>query len=209
MSRGKFIIFEGGDSVGKTTQIRFLMERLATRGIPSISTREPGGTPLGALIRGLVLDPAHGDVSPLAEALLYAADKAQHVHEVIEPALVSGVTVVCDRYVDSTLAYQGAGRNLDMGQVEQVSRWATGNLRGDLTILLDGDPARSLSRIRSKDRLEGAGLEFHTEVRRHFLELADRDPQKYLVIPAFGDRFKIADQISERVLDLFKGGSTH
>lgn len=199
MTRGTFVVFEGGDSVGKSTQVAHLVRWLSEAGYAYVETKQPGGTPLGSHIRGLVLDPVHGDVAPWAEALLYAADKAQHIYEVVEPALARGEIVVCDRYVDSTLAYQGAGRAINYDSVEQVARWATGGLRPDLTVLLDADPSVALQRISSKDRLEGAGIDFHKSVRAHFLELASADPARYLVIPAFGDELLIARLIRERI----------
>ena len=151
--RGKFIVFEGGDGVGKSTQAALLVAWLTGRGIPHLQTRQPGGTELGGRLRSLVLDPASGDVAPRAEALIYAADKAQHVMEVVEPALREGLVVVSDRYVDSMVAYQGAGRHLEMGEVEQLASWATSGLRPDLTILLDTHPTEAVHRILEKDRL--------------------------------------------------------
>ena len=123
---GAFVVFEGGDGVGKTTQVDRLCAWLTERGYEVVRTFEPGDTDVGAAIRRIVLDPATGEMSPRAEALLYAADKAQHLHAVVEPALRRGAVVVCDRYVDSMLAYQGAGRVLALDEVEQVARWATG-----------------------------------------------------------------------------------
>lgn len=200
--RGTFIVFEGGDSVGKTTQMRYLTDWLTSRGVDFVQTRQPGGTPLGSHIRDLVLNPVHGDVSPWAETLLYAADKAQHVYEVVEPELAAGRVVVCDRYVDSTLAYQGAGRRIDVDQVAQVAAWATGGLRPDLTILLDADPATALAKIQDKDRLEGAGLDFHRSVRAHFLDLAAADPGRYLVVTALREREVVAAEIRAGVAPL-------
>lgn len=202
---GAFIVLEGGDGVGKSTQVAALVEWLAARGTPHVQTRQPGGTDLGASLRSLVLDPATGDVAPRAEALIYAADKAQHLMQVVEPALARGLVVVCDRYVDSMIAYQGAGRVLDVAEVEQVADWATHGLRPDLTILLDAEPGDAVDRIEQKDRLEGAGDEFHHRVRQHFLHLADRAPQRYLVVNA---RLPVADvtaAISARVLELLDG----
>ena len=200
--RGTFIVFEGGDSVGKTTQMRYLTDWLTSRVVDFVQTRQPGGTPLGSHIRDLVLNPIHGDVSPWAETLLYAADKAQHVYEVVEPELAAGRVVVCDRYVDSTLAYQGAGRRIDVGQVAQVAAWATGGLRPDLTILLDADPATALEKIHDKDRLEGAGMDFHRSVRAHFLDLAAADPGRYLVVTALREREVVVAEIRAGVAPL-------
>ena len=146
--RGVFVVFEGGDGVGKTTQVDRLCGWLTERGYEVVRTFEPGDTAVGAAIRRIVLDPATGEMSPRAEALLYAADKAQHVYAVVEPALDRGAVVVCDRYVDSMLAYQGAGRVLAPAEVEQVARWATEDLRPHLTVVLDIEPGRARARQR-------------------------------------------------------------
>ena len=146
-ARGVFVVFEGGDGVGKSTQVELLCTALApTRPGGRPHLRAGGHRVLGAKIRRLVLDPATGDLAPRAEALLYAADKAQHLYAVVRPALARGAVVVCDRYVDSMLAYQGAGRVLAVAEVEQVARWATEDLRPDLTVLLDVDPAPGRAR---------------------------------------------------------------
>ncbi|AXE37808.1 dTMP kinase [Acidipropionibacterium virtanenii] len=199
MSRGLLIVLEGGDSVGKTTQSRFLDRWLASHGVDHMMTREPGGTPLGSRIRTLLLDPASGTLDDRAEALLYAADKAQHVTEVMRPALERGQLVVCDRYIDSTLAYQGAGRVLDAAQIDALARWATDGLRPDLTVLLDADPAETTATIVDKDRMESESLDFHRRVRDEFLALAARDPQHYLVLPARDPRDRIAAAVRERL----------
>lgn len=199
---GRFIVFEGGDAVGKSTQVARLADWLSEHGVDHLVTRQPGGTVLGNELRRLVLDPVHHDVAPAAEALIYAADKAQHVHEVVRPALARGQVVVCDRYVDSMIAYQGAGRDLDLQRVADVAWWATGELRPDLTVVLDAEPAETLDRIASKDRLEGAGVEFHRRVRHHFLQLARTDPGRYLVVDAHGSRERIGEQIAARVAEL-------
>lgn len=196
---GRFIVFEGGDGTGKSTQSRLLAQRLTSVGRDVVLTRQPGGTQLGSLIRSIVLDPATGDVSPLAETLLYAADKAQHVHEVVAPALDAGKFVVSDRYVDSTIAYQGAGRGLDLAHLERVARWATQDLRPDLTVLLDIDPAQAVARKDDKDRLEAAGDDFHRHVRDAFLSLAASDPEHYLVLPALADVQWTHERVWERV----------
>ena len=182
--RGRFIVFEGGDGVGKSTQSRLLVEALRAQGREVLATREPGGTPLGTAVRQLLLSPAKGPVSPRAEALLFAADRAQHVDHVLRPALEAGHDVVCDRYIDSSLAYQGAGRDLDLEQLEATSRWATGGLVPDLTVLLDLDPALAVATKAGKDRMEEAGLAFHSRVRRLFLALAEVQPHRYLVLDA-------------------------
>ena len=200
--RGVFVVLEGGDGAGKSTQLRMLMAWLSGRGIPALATFEPGDTPVGQQIRRLVLDPATGEVDHCAEALLYAADKAQHLFAVVQPALDRGEVVVCDRYVDSMLAYQGAGRDLVLSEVEQIARWATGDLRPQLTVLLDVDPAEAVGRKRAHDRVEAAGAEFHLRVRRHLLELAAADPDHYLVIPARDTRDEIATAIQDRLAPL-------
>lgn len=199
---GLFIVFEGGDATGKSTQSGLLAQRLVDAGRDVVLTREPGGTKLGERVRNIVLDPASGDVSPLTETLLYAADKAQHVHEVVRPALRAGAIVVSDRYVDSTIAYQGAGRGLDVGELERVARWATGDLRPDLTVLFDIDPSQAVARKSDKDRLEAAGDDFHRQVRDAFLALAARDPERYLVLPALADVQWTHEQVWQRVQTL-------
>jgi dTMP kinase len=199
---GLFVVFEGGDGVGKSTQVVELVTRLQNRRIEPVLTRQPGGTPIGAKLRKLLLDPGHPELTARTEALVYAADKAQHVEEVILPALARGDVVVCDRYVDSMIAYQGAGRVLDLTEVEQVARWATGGLRPDLTVLLDIDPAEAVANIRQQDRLEAAGLDFHRRAREHFLRLADEDPERYLVLGARESRESIAEKVAEKVFAL-------
>ena len=196
---GLFVVFEGGDSVGKSTQVRLLTRHLAERGVEHLVTRQPGGTPLGAELRHLILDPDTGDVDHRAEALMYAADKAQHVHELIRPALAAGRVVVSDRYVDSMIAYQGAGRALDVAEVSQIAWWAVGHLRPDLTVLLDTDPAAAVATIERKDRLEAAGLELHRRARQHFLDLAAERPSDYLVLDARDTRERIAAAVAEAV----------
>ena len=198
-STGLFIVFEGGDAVGKTTQMRMLVPWLRERGVDPVVTRQPGGTSLGRKLRKLLLGPDHPELVSRAEALIYAADKAQHVEALIRPALAEGRVVVCDRYVDSMIAYQGAGRVLDLAEVEQVARWATGGLRPDLTVLLDADPADAVATIRQQDRLEAAGLDFHRRARAHFLRLADQAPDRYLVLDARESREAIAQQVAARV----------
>jgi len=183
-SRGLFVCFEGGEGAGKSTQSRLLVEHLRAAGHPVVATFEPGDTPVGARLREILLSPSTGDLTPRTEALIYAADKAEHVATVVEPALARGEVVVTDRYVDSTLAYQGAGRTLASDEVERVARWATSDLRPDVTVLLDLDPAAGMARFAGRDRIEGAGAEFHARVRQGFLALAAADPASYLVLDA-------------------------
>lgn len=182
--RGLFIAFEGGDGVGKSTQARALVDVLSRRGYDLVATSEPGGSVVGQQIRAIVLDPATGMIDDRTETLLYAADKAEHVRSVIRPALERGAIVVTDRYVDSTLAYQGAGRALGTDAVEAVARWATGDLRPHLTVLLDAAPEFAHGRFSGADRLEAEPMEFHVRVRTEFLRLADADPAHYLVVDA-------------------------
>lgn len=204
-ARGAFVVFEGGDGVGKTTQVELLAQRLAATGREVVTTFEPGGTRLGAVLRGLLLHGDGGEVGARTEALLYAADKAEHLHQVVLPALRRGAVVVCDRYVDSMVAYQGAGRVLDADEVERVARWATDDLRPDLTVLLDLDPQAGLETLTEPDRLESAGLDFHTRARASFLALAARDPERYLVLPARRSRDELADAVAGRVEALLSG----
>ncbi len=165
-------------------------------------TSEPGGTPPGARIRALLLDPATGDLAPRAEALLYAADRAHHVHAVVRPALDAGEVVVTDRYVDSSLAYQGAGRALALEEVRRLSDWATGGLVPDLTVLLDLPPEEGLQRAAGRaaaDRLEAESLEFHRRVRDTFRALAAAEPHRYLVLDAGRPAEEIAEAVRARV----------
>jgi dTMP kinase len=180
---GLFVAFEGGEGAGKTTQIVALAQRLRDAGRAVRVTFEPGDSPLGVEIRRLVLDPTSAEVSPRAEALLYAADRAHHVDTLVRPALAAGEVVLTDRYVDSSLAYQGAGRAVEGAR--GLSEWATGGLWPVLTVVLDVDPAVGLARARSRsalDRLEGESLAFHRAVRQAFLDLAAADPGRYLVL---------------------------
>lgn len=169
--RGLFIVLEGGEGAGKSTQTQLLAERLRACGRDVVTTREPGATATGAAIRALLLDPA-SDVDPWAEVLLYAADRAQHVAEVVRPALARGSDVVCDRHLWSSLAYQGAGRGLGVDAVRTANAVAVGDLVADVTVLLDIDPAAGLGRSGGDDRIERAGTAFHVAVRKAFLALA-------------------------------------
>jgi dTMP kinase len=199
---GVFIVFEGGDGVGKTTQVDLLVAWLINAGQEVVKTFEPGDSTVGAMIRRIVLDPATGEMSPRAEALLYAADKAQHIFSVVRPALQRGAVVVCDRYVDSMLAYQGAGRVLQLADLERIARWATEDLRPDLTVVLDAELRNGVHAKSNKDRLESAGDGFHERTRRFFLELARQEPERYLVLNARASREEIAAQVAARVAPL-------
>ena len=181
---GLFLCLEGGEGAGKSTQARLLVDWLEGLGHAVLLTREPGGTEVGTILRGIVLDHDTGELSPRTEALIYAADKAEHVDRVVLPALADGAIVLTDRYVDSTLAYQGAGRAVGVAELEAVARWATAGLRPHLTIVLDIDPVVGLTRFEGADRIEAEPIEFHQRVRRHFLDLAAVDPDHYLVVDA-------------------------
>ncbi|WP_210428860.1 dTMP kinase [Nocardioides eburneiflavus] len=196
---GLFVCFEGGEGAGKSTQSRLLHDWLVERGETVLLTFEPGDTPVGKELRRIVLDPATGELSDRTEALLYAADKAEHVDHVVVPALARGEVVITDRYVDSTLAYQGAGRTLDVAEVEAVARWATGDLRPHLTVVLDLEPEAGLGRFDERDRIEGQSLEFHQRVRQGFLDLAAADPDHYVVLDARAAIDDIAAAIRERI----------
>jgi dTMP kinase len=205
---GLFIAFEGGEGAGKSTQVRLLCEWLAAQGRPARATFEPGGTPAGAAVRAIVLDRAHTGLSPRAEALLYAADRAQHAHAVLRPALDAGEVVVTDRFVDSSLAYQGAGRTIGLDDVAAISCWATRGLRPDLTVLLDLPPETGLARARGRaaaDRLESESVEFHERVRATFRDLAATEPARYLVLDAQRPADDLADVVRERVAALLPG----
>ena len=203
---GLFVCFEGGEGAGKSTQSRLLHDWLVERGETVLLTFEPGDTPVGKELRRIVLDPATGELSDRTEALLYAADKAEHVDHVVLPALARGEVVITDRYVDSTLAYQGAGRTLDVAEVEAVARWATGDLRPHLTVVLDLAPEAGLGRFEERDRIEGQSLGFHQRVRQGFLDLAAVDPDHYVVLDARAPIEEIAAAIRERVAPLVATG---
>lgn len=201
---GVFVCFEGGDGVGKSTQADLLSAWVESTGREAVRTFEPGDGPVNAEIRRIVLSRETGELSPRAEALLFAADRAQHVDVTIRPALARGAVVVSDRYVDSTLAYQGAGRTLALDEVEQINRWATQGLVPDLTVLLDLDPAEGLASVTGHDRIEAAGDDFHHRVRQGFLALAERDSARYLVLRARESRETIAQAVRARVESLLR-----
>jgi dTMP kinase len=196
---GVFVCFEGGEGAGKSTQSRALASVLEQHGCPTLLTFEPGDTPVGKEMRRIVLDPATGKLSDRTEVLLYAADKAEHVDTVVLPALDRREVVISDRYVDSTLAYQGAGRTLAADEVERVARWATRDLRPHLTVVLDLDPEHGFGRFAERDRIEGESLEFHRRVRGAFLDLAAADPGHYLVVDARRPPDEIAAAVWQRV----------
>ena len=198
--RGVFVCFEGGEGAGKSTQSGLLRERLETAGHAVLLTFEPGDTAVGKDIRRIVLDPATGHLADRTEALLYAADKAEHVEKVVLPALRQGQVVITDRYVDTSLAYQGAARGLPISELEQVLRWATGGLRPHLTVVLDVDPVAGLGRFEGRDRIEAESVEFHQRARAGFLDLAAAAPDHYLVLDARAPVDEIAEAVHARLL---------
>jgi len=201
--RGLLIAFEGGEGAGKTTQARLLAIWLREQGYDVLATQEPGATKMGMRLRALLLDTAHAGLSARAETLMYAADRAEHVESVIAPALARGTIVVTDRYVDSSIAYQGRGRNQPVAEVAGLNRWATGGVEPDLTILLDLPPAAGLGRrAPSADRLEAEPADFHERVREGFLAQAAANPDRYLVMDATLPPADLSVRIQERVRDL-------
>lgn len=196
---GTFIAFEGGDGAGKSTQVALLAQLLRGAGHEVVLTRQPGGTPLGTALRDLLLH--GGDITPRAEALVFAADKAQHVEEVVRPALARGAVVITDRYVDSSIAYQGAGRALGDAEVARLQHWAVDGLVPDLTVLVDVHPEEGRRRRGAEhDRMESEAADFHAAVRRHFLALAEQDPGRYLVVDGTGSPAEVAALVRDRVL---------
>ncbi len=198
MTKGLFITFEGGDGCGKTTQINLLDEYLRNKGYKTLLTREPGSKGLGVKLREILLN-YDGEVSPVCESFLFLADRAQHVDCIIKPALEEGVIVLCDRHTDSTVAYQGYGRGLDLEQIHKLNKIATSGLRPDLTIVLDVDVETSQKRVGSeKDRMESAGVEFFERVRQGFLEIAKQEPERVKVV----DSTQTIQEIHEQILEL-------
>ncbi|MCR2812768.1 dTMP kinase [Microbacterium sp. zg.Y1090] len=199
---GLWVTFEGGDGAGKTTQAALLEQWLQQQGRTVLRTREPGGSDVGVLIRDIVLH-HRGDIAPRAEALLYAADRAHHVATIVRPALARGEVVIQDRYLDSSVAYQGAGRVLDADEVRQLSLWATEGALPDVTVLLDLDPADARRRLDADDkpfdRLEAERSDFHQRVRDAFLALASAEPGRFLVVDAGLPVDEIAARVQRRV----------
>ncbi|MDR2987822.1 MAG: dTMP kinase, partial [Nocardiopsaceae bacterium] len=203
LSSGLFIAFEGGEGAGKSTQARLVAIWLRDQGFDVITTHEPGATKVGMRLRALLLDTAHTGMSPRAEALMYAADRAEHVGSVIVPSLERGAIVITDRYLDSSLAYQGAGRGLRVSEIARLNAWATGGRVPDLTILLDMPPEAGLGRrARSADRLEAEPQDFHERVRAGFLNLARSEPDRYLIVDASQPVDQVTRQIKDRVREV-------
>ena len=210
---GLFIAFEGGDGSGKSTQARLLAERLEAQGVPVLLTREPGGTALAEKIRSLVLDPEHAPVDPVTEALLFAAARSSHVRQAVQPALDRGTVVITDRYIDSSVAYQGAGRDLGTEPIAALNGWATGGLTPHLTVLLDVDEDTALHRRRSRlsaqqgavpDRLESEPDSFHAVIRQAFLDRAAQAAERTLVLDAAQDAGSLAEQVMAHVTALLE-----
>ncbi|MEV0644704.1 dTMP kinase [Phytomonospora sp. NPDC050363] len=210
--KGYFIVFEGGDGSGKSSQVVKLAAHLRLSGHDVVLTREPGATDIGRRIRTLVLDPSTGsEPSPRAEALLYAADRAHHVATIVRPALREGKVVISDRYVDSSLAYQGGGRDLPTEEVAWLSDWATASLKPDLVVLLDIDPAIGLARASGRaghDHIERESVAFHEKVRYKFLDIAAEDPRRYLVVDATLSEEEIFALVRAKVAERLPGGSS-
>ncbi|HET6419583.1 MAG TPA: dTMP kinase [Geobacteraceae bacterium] len=204
-----FITFEGIEGCGKTTQMKLLSRHLAEKGFPAVMTREPGGCPISLKIRDILLDAANSRMVPLAELLLYAAARAQHVAEVIKPALDAGKIVLCDRFTDATVAYQGYGRQLDQSLIGELNRLAAGNVRPGLTVLIDCEVETGLKRANDRieastgareERFELESVQFHRRVREGYLRLAAAEPDRFIVID--GDRSvgEVEESISAAVL---------
>ena len=198
MTGGVFIALEGGEGAGKSTQMRRLVDHLArTRpGREVVTSREPGGTHAAEALRRVVLDREFDGLAPRAEALVFAAARGDHAHHLIRPALARGAIVILDRYLDSSVVYQGIARGLGETEVEQLSLWATNNLQPDLVVVLDIDPTAALSRFTDRDRLENEPIEFHQRVREGFLHRARTNPDRFVVVDANGS----VDQVSTEVL---------
>jgi len=202
VAQGVFITFEGVEGCGKTTQIRRLQQRLENQGREVVATREPGGTPVSEAIRNILLDCAHDGMQPMTELLLYAAARSQHVAEVIAPALQAGKIVLCDRFADSTTAYQGAGRGVAPDDVALVHRLATRGVWPDLTIVLDVPAEVGLARANScggPDRIEQECIEFHRRVREGFLDLARQAPERIRVVDGTGSADEVAAKVAALV----------
>ena len=199
---GLFIVFEGGDGSGKSTQVGRLVEALRASGRTVVPTREPGGTRIAEKIRQIILDPQNLELCDRAEALLYAASRAEHVHHVVRPALERGEIVVSDRYMDSSIIYQGLGRGLGADAVRDLNLWATEGLRPDLTIVLDVPAHFGLDRVGTPDRLELAPREMHERIRDYYLQMAASDPSHYFLISAEQTIDAIADSVRSRVDEL-------
>jgi dTMP kinase len=203
---GSFVTLEGPEGAGKTTQIKLFSKQLEILEIPHTLTRDPGGTPLGKQIRRILLNPEN-PVTPIAELLLYQADRAQHVQEVILPRLKEGHLVICDRYTDSTMAYQGYGRGIDLPVIEELTAIATLGLKPEMTILFDIESSDGLARLHpgGHDRLEREALEFHLKVRQGYLELAKKEPERWRVLDASKPLSVVQSEFRKLFVDKLNG----
>ena len=206
---GLFITFEGGEGCGKSAQARALYNRLAQSAIPAVLTHEPGGTPLSKKLRGWLKRADDISISPLTELLLFNASRTQLIEEVIRPELEKGKVVICDRYADSTTAYQSYGRGLDLGMVTAINNIATGGLKPALTVLLDISAEEGLARKKRRDRFEREDIAFHQRVREGYLKLAKEEPERWLVIDATQSKEKIAGIIWQKVSQLLEGKTNY
>ncbi len=203
MSKGKLITFEGIDGCGKSTMLHLAEQELLAKGFAVVATREPGGSDFGRAFRKMLLDSELGQIDERTETLLYGADRARHVETVIKPALAQGKIVLCDRYQDSTLAYQGGGRGLDLTLLQTLNRFATAGLEPDRTFFLQFPPQRMHTRLRGeKDRLEQEDLQFFVRVDQQYQKLAIEDPQRISVIDATGDITTVFSQIKTQIGEL-------
>lgn len=203
--RGFFIAFEGGEGAGKSTYARALADAMRARGHDVILTREPGGTPIGEQIRSVLLGNGSTGMSPRTEALLFAAARAEHAAKVVRPGRDRGSVVITDRYIDSSITYQGVGRGLGTSQVAKLSLWATEDLLPDLTVVLDVPPSLGLARAGDCNRMEAESSTFHDRVREAFLELAQGAPHRYLVVDAAGPQSQVSLKVVAAVLARIDG----
>lgn len=200
MKKGLFITFEGADGCGKTTQMNLLAEYLKKQGREVVLTREPGGKGLGEKIREILLN-YDGEVSDRCESFLFLADRAQNIDTIVNPAVDAGKIVLCDRHTDSSVAYQGYGRGLDIERINMLNNLATNGKKPDITFVFDIDTETSMKRVgKEKDRMESAGVEFHNRVRQGYLELAKQEPQRIKVI----DATKSIEEIHDEVINILK-----
>lgn len=203
MARGMFITFEGIEGCGKSTQVDLLRKHLTALGHEVLVTREPGGSPIGEKVRDILLDPGNSGMTALTELLLYEASRAQHVADVIRPALEAGVTVISDRFYDASTAYQGHARGLGADTVIELNLVATGGLKPDLTIVLDLPASEGLRRLgRDLDRIESEAIDFHEKVRNGYIELARKDPDRVKVVDSSGTIEETASEVVKIVEDL-------
>ena len=198
MTQGLFITFEGPDGCGKTTQMNLLAQYFEKKGKKVVLTREPGGKGLGEKVREILLN-YNGEVSDRCESFLFLADRAQNIDIIVKPAVKQGEIVLCDRHIDSTVAYQGYGRGLDINEINMLNNLATGGKKPDLTLVFDVDVEISMKRVgKEKDRMESAGIDFHNRVRNGYLELAKQEPTRIKVL----DATKTIEEIHEKVVEI-------